>query len=189
MIGCVLLAAGRGLRFGENKLLARWEGRTLLDRAIDAIPLGLQAVAVVSSPETARIAAARGLPVIRNDRPEDGISRSVRLGTEALPDCEAILYLVADQPWLCREGVERVLGLHRDFPDAICAASSAGKRGNPCLFPRRFFPELTALEGDRGGSAVIRRHEDCLRLIELPALQLRDIDTRADLSALKEELP
>ena len=189
MIGCVLLAAGRGLRFGENKLLARLEGRTLLDRAIDAIPPGLRTVAVVSSPETARIAAARGLPVIRNDRPEDGISRSVRLGTGALGDCEAILYLVADQPRLSREGVERVLALHREYPDCICAASSDGKRGNPCLFPRRFYPELLALAGDRGGSAVICRHEDCLRLTELPAVQLRDIDTRADLSALKEELP
>ena len=189
MIGCVLLAAGRGLRFGENKLLARLEGRTLLDRAIDAIPPGLRTVAVVSSPETARIASARGLEALRNDRPEDGISRSVRLGTGALRDCEAILYLVADQPRLSREGVERVLALHRDFPDCICAASSDGKRGNPCLFPRRFYPELLALAGDRGGSAVICRHEDCLRLTELPAVQLRDIDTRADLSALKEELP
>ena len=104
-------------------------------------------------------------------------------------DCEAILYLVADQPRLSREGVEWVLALHREYPDCICAASSDGKRGNPCLFPRRFYPELLALAGDRGGSAVICRHEDCLRLTELPAVQLRDIDTRADFSALKEELP
>ena len=188
MIGCVLLAAGRGLRFGENKLLARLEGRTLLDRAIDAIPPGLRTVAVVSSPETARIASARGLEALRNDRPEDGISRSVRLGTGALRDCEAILYLVADQPRLSREGVERVLALHREYPDCICAAASEGQRGNPCLFPADLFPELLKLEGDVGGSRVIRAHPDRLRLMEVPAIQLADADTPEALEQLRQNI-
>ena len=61
-----------------------------------------------------------------------------------------------------------------------------GIRGNPCLFPARFFPELRALQGDCGGSAVIRRHEDALLLYEVPAGQLTDVDTRDALTALTE---
>ena len=52
-----------------------------------------------------------------------------------------------------------------------------GVRGNPCLFPARFYPELLALKGDRGGSAVIRNHEADLILLETDALELTDIDT------------
>ena len=47
----------------------------------------------------------------------------------------------------------------------------------PCLFPARFYPELLALNGDRGGSAVIRNHEADLILLETDALELTDIDT------------
>ena len=185
MIGCVLLAAGRGLRFGENKLLARLEGRTLLDRAIDAIPPGLRTVAVVSSPETARIASARGLEDLRNDRPEDGISRTIRLGTEAMADCDAILYMVSDQPLLRADTVQRLADCWLQNPACIVSAAHCGHRGNPCLFPARFFPELCALEGDRGGSSVIRRHEDALRLVEAAEPELFDCDTKQALEILK----
>ena len=54
---------------------------------------------------------------------------------------------------------------------------SRSVRGNPCLFPARFYPELLALNGDRGGSAVIRNHEADLILLETDALELTDIDT------------
>ena len=44
-------------------------------------------------------------------------------------------------------------------------------------FFARFYPELLALNGDRGGSAVIRNHEADLILLEADALELTDIDT------------
>ena len=59
-----------------------------------------------------------------------------------------------------------------------------GVRGNPCIFPARFFPELLALTGDVGGSRVIRAHEEALLLYEVDARQLSDVDTRASLDAL-----
>ena len=57
----------------------------------------------------------------------------------------------------------------------------SGVRGNPCLFPARFYPELFALTGDTGGSAVIRQHEDDLILLETDAWELTDVDTPAAL--------
>ena len=63
-----------------------------------------------------------------------------------------------------------------------------GVRGNPCIFPARFFPELMALEGDHGGSAVIRRHEDALTLFEVSPDELRDVDTPMALAALRDTL-
>ena len=78
------------------------------------------------------------------------------------------------------------LEFFRARPDCIAALSHGGVRGNPCVFPARFFPELLALEGDRGGSAVIKSHPDALRLFEAPARELLDVDTPEALRALGE---
>ena len=63
-----------------------------------------------------------------------------------------------------------------------------GRRGNPCLFPARFFPELLALTGDCGGSRVIRQHEDELMLLEVDARELADVDTPQALAEVEREM-
>lgn len=188
-VGCVVMAAGNAKRFGANKLAAKLDGRTLLERALDAVPAErLAEVCVVTQyDDAAALAARRGFRCIRNDRPGDGLSRTVRLGTEALAgSCRAILYLVSDQPLLQRESVEALLDRYLAQPDVIVAAAHGGKRGNPCIFPAQFYPELLALTGDVGGSAVIRRHADKLLLVELGQQELADVDTRDALEALRK---
>lgn len=185
-IGGVVMAAGSASRFGCNKLEADFGGKTLLRRALEAVPAALLCRVVVVTQYEGAAALARefGFDVVRNSRPQDGLSRTVRLGTEALGDCDAILYQVADQPLLRWETVAALLDLYRQHPDCIAALSDGVRRGNPCVFPRRFFPELTTLTGDHGGSVVIRRHEDTLRLCPAPAEELRDVDTVEALSRL-----
>ena len=56
----------------------------------------------------------------------------------------------------------------------------------PCLFPARFFPELRSLTEDQGGSTVIRRHQEELVLVEVPACQLEDVDEPQALLALAQ---
>lgn len=185
-VGCVVMAAGSSQRFGGNKLEVALDGKTLLNRALDAASAEcLDAVVVVSRGDSAEEARQRGFRVVVNDRPEDGLSRTVRLGTEALEDCDGILYLVADQPLLSRETVERVVSRWRRSPDAIVGASHDGKRGNPCIFPRTLFGELKSLTGDCGGTAVIRAHADRLVLVETAAAELTDVDTPETLAALQ----
>ena len=190
-VGCVVMAAGNAERFGENKLAAVLDGKTLLERALDAVPAdGLQAVAVVVQDAAAEDIVRRyGFLPLRNERPELGQSRTIRLGAEALRDgCRAILFMVADQPLLRRESAAKLVAVWRERPDRIVAAAHDGVRGNPCVFPAEFFPELCALEGDTGGSAVICRHADRLLLTELDPRELADVDTKAALEQLKTGL-
>ena len=186
--GCLLMAAGNASRFGENKLTARFDGQSLFALALAAIPKELFArVTVVSQyPALLEEAARTGFDTILNDRPQDGVSRTIRLGTQAMADCAGILYMVADQPLLRAGTVRRVVDVWRAHPECIAAAAHNGNRGNPCLFPARFFPELCALEADRGGSSVIRRHEDALLLVEAGERELFDCDTKQALEILKE---
>ena len=185
--GCLLMAAGNASRFGENKLTARFDGQSLFSLALAAIPAGLFArVTVVSQyPALLEEAARTGFDTILNDRPQDGVSRTIRLGTQAMADCDGILYMVADQPLLRAGTVRRVAEAWQEHPECIAAAAHNGNRGNPCLFPARFFPELCALEADRGGSSVIRRHEDALLLVEAGERELFDCDTKQALEILK----
>ena len=44
-----------------------------------------------------------------------------------------------------------------------------------------------ALEGDRGGSAVIKVHTDMLQLVEVAAEELTDCDTTQALEKLKQK--
>ena len=188
-IGCLVMAAGCGSRFGRNKLEAEVDGKSLLRRALEAVPAEeFHRVTVVTQYDgAAALAESFGFDVVRNDRPQDGLSRTVRLGTEAMADCDAVLYQVADQPLLERGTVRRELEFFRAHPDCIVGLSHNGVRGNPCVFPRRFFPELMALEGDVGGNVVIRAHPEALLLFEAPAAELRDVDTVEALARVGED--
>lgn len=186
--GCVVLAAGGASRFGGNKLLATVEGQALIRRALSAVPAEkFSAVAVVTQyPEILDLAREFSFTPVRNDAPEAGVSRSIALGLAALGDCPGALFLVADQPLLRRESVESLVALWQRQPDGVAALGHGGVRGNPCLFPAWLFPELLALRGDRGGSAVIRRHEDVLTLLEADPRELQDADTPEALERIRE---
>ena len=131
------------------------------------------------------LAGKYGFAAIHNAHPDWGLSYTIRLGTQAMRACDGILYLVADQPLLRRDSVQRIAEAWLRTPEKIAGASHEGRRGNPNLFPARFFPELLALEGDCGGNLVIKRHTEDYLPVELAPEELRDCDTPQELAALR----
>lgn len=184
--GCLLMAAGNSLRFGGEKLEADFGGKSLLRHSLESVPTDVfsSVTVVVRKEEAARLAGSYGFSVLLNDSPEEGISRTIRLGTEAMQSCPAILYLTADQPLLTGADIRQVVSVWQSHPDCIVSAAHDGRRGSPCIFPARFFPELLALKGDTGGSAVLRAHPEALMLAEVPEEALLDCDTPETLEAL-----
>lgn len=180
------MAAGNAARFGENKLAAMVNGKPLIEHALEAIPReSFSRVLVVTQHKNVEAAAKKfGFETLRNEHPERGQSETIRLGTRALSDCDAICFMVADQPLLRRETLAREVDFFSSHRERIVALGHNGVRGNPCLFPARFFPELLALEGDVGGGAVIRKHLDALLLCSADERELRDADTKDALAAL-----
>ncbi|MBQ2829995.1 MAG: nucleotidyltransferase family protein [Oscillospiraceae bacterium] len=189
-IGCVVMAAGNAKRFGANKLLEEFEGKSLIHRALEAVPAHrfCSVTVVAQHAPVVNLAKDFGFSVIENNNSGLGLSHTVRLGTQALaPRCDAIMYLVADQPLLRRESVEAALDFFCAHSDRIIAMKSGDRRGNPCIFPARFFDELMALTGDHGGRSVIEAHEDALELFTLDEKELIDVDTRESFESLKKE--
>ncbi len=186
-IGCALLAAGAGVRFGGGKLMHLVDGEPMIARALklfSTIDFTARVCVTRSESDGIRMLAQQsGFSVAVNPDPERGVGTSVAIATETLlsmePELDGILYAVADQPYLTKESADRLLDTFTDQPESIVSLSFGGKRGNPAVFPKEFFAELRALSEDTGGSAVIRRHPDKLALVEAGAArELEDIDTR-----------
>lgn len=183
-VGCVILAAGNGARFGRNKLLAKFHGKPLIQWAMEAVPGELiKAVAVVTQYQAvADLAAGFGFRPVWNPVPELGVSHSVCLGTRALKgECRGIVFLVSDQPLLRKETVTRLIETFRRNPDRIIVPAAEGRQGNPCVFPAFLFPELESLEGDRGGKQIIRRRPELVTEQSVDPEELMDVDTAEDL--------
>jgi len=94
----IILAAGASSRFGEVKAIAPFQGRPLLQYAIDAAAAaGLAETVVVIGASADRVLAALGeqsARVVVNPTPELGLSSSLKLALAALPhdvDAAAIL--------------------------------------------------------------------------------------------------
>ena len=191
MIAAVLLAAGQASRYGGAKLLESFSGETLLRRAARAfIEAGCAPVIVVLAPGGALRAQLEGLAVrtIENPRPERGIGHSIGLGVTALPaDADAALIGVADQPLLSAAIVRRLVEAFE--PGRIVAPRYGAAPGNPRIYDRRFFRELTRLAGDRGGQVLAARHPDAVTEVVFPARYGVDIDTPADWTRVERPDP
>lgn len=186
-IGCVLMAAGNSVRFEENKLLTDIDGRSVISIALGNIPTQkLTKTVVVSQYDSILdMAQKQGHTVIKNEHPEYGLSHTIELGLGVTDDCDATLFMVADQPRLKIESVERLIDAYAENPKYIASLSYEDKRGNPCIFPSVYYDKLRALSGDKGGSVIIKEHKENTLLVKATdRAELVDVDTREDLEML-----
>lgn len=184
-LGCVLLAAGAGRRFGGGKLLHKIDGEPMIARAMRLYASNFFAARIcvtrAEALEIQKFAYGCGFPVAINPDPDRGVGTSVAIGTEVIlarePKLDGILYAVADQPYLTRESIQRLVGAFEACPTQIVSLCAGEMRGNPAIFPAEFYPDLCALKGDTGGGAVIRKHPERVQLVEVfAARELEDID-------------
>jgi len=184
-VAAVILAAGESKRFGSPKQLLDWQGQPMLRHVawqIMAADVG-EMVAVLGA-HYARVAPIlHGLPLTlaRNTRWQEGMSSSVALGLRALRrQPEAALFLLADQPQVTPELMNRVIRAYAETRAPIVIPRVGEQRGNPVLFGRELFPELMQVTGDQGGRALMGRYRDHIHWVEADKSALFDIDKPDD---------
>jgi molybdenum cofactor cytidylyltransferase len=184
-VGAVLLAAGLSRRMGgTNKLLLELDGAPIVARCADALLASpVRPLVVVTGHQAEEVRAAlagRALRCVHNAAPEQGLAGSLRAGIAALADEVAgALVCLADMPWVRPAHIDALLDAFAASGErAICVPSFAGQRGNPVLWPARFFAEIRALTGDRGARALLEAHADevCYVPMSDPGVTL-DVDT------------
>ena len=187
----ILLAAGRGTRFGGDKLAAP------LPQASHGVPggtpLGVAAamhlvsalpdcVAVVRPGDAFSEALQRtGIRIVECANADDGMGASLAFGVGATSDDDGWIVALADMPWIAPATIRAVA-------DAICNGAGIaapvyrGQRGHPVGFARAHAAALLGLTGDAGARALLVAH--AVTLLEVDdAGSVRDVDTPVALAA------
>jgi molybdenum cofactor cytidylyltransferase len=148
----------------------------MLAHLLLALPQTLDTVVVTRSEGVQTLARAMGCRCILHREPE--VRDTIRIGLEALADTDGCLFCVGDQPLLTRGTIQAVLADFEANPQHIVRAAYAGREGNPAVFPRALYGELTALREGEAGVTVMRRRTAITRTVEAAfAEELTDVDT------------
>ena len=133
-----------------------------------------------------KITLPQGVRLVLNDRPEEGQSKSLRLGLAAAWG-ESYLFLNADQPRLTPASLTPLFELAEENPRSIIYPTANGNPCAPALFPARFRAQLLATTGDVGGRAVrIANPDSCLTFAAQNPDDFADIDSPQDYRRIKK---
>jgi molybdenum cofactor cytidylyltransferase len=189
----ILLAAGRGARFGGAKLLTPLPaaahgvgagtaiGVASCLHLLSALPEVVAVVRPGDSILSSRLRAA-GAQVVECAHADEGMGASLACGVAAAADANGWVVALADMPWIAPATIALVVDALRDGAD-IVATSHIGVRAHPVGFAARHYAELRALAGDEGARSILATHRDSLQLIEVAdSGVVRDVDTPADLA-------
>jgi molybdenum cofactor cytidylyltransferase len=189
-VAAVILAAGRGTRFGEApKLLALLDGKPLVCHVAEAALASIaDPVIVVTGHRAGEVEAALiELPVriIRNTAYREGLSTSLKAGFADCPaEARAAVVLLADMPLIGPALIDNLIAAWDERSVAV-APTYQGQRGNPVLLSRALAGEIDALAGDSGAGPILRGRAEVIEWpTDSPAI-LKDVDTAEALRDLR----
>ena len=175
-------------RLPGGKLLLPLQGKSLVRHAADAaLASRASPLIAVTGHDAAKVSSALASPniqIVKNSGYTTGLSSSLKCGLAAVPpDCDGALILLGDMPYVSTALIDALVDAFGPGRELIVPVRH-GRRGNPVLWGRRFFPQLLALTGDKGGKHLMALHEDVLYQLEAPDDGcLIDIDRVEDLKS------
>ena len=188
----ILLAAGRGARFGGAKLLAPipaashgvGRGTAVGVAACTHLMAALNDVIVVVRPGDSLLRhalAGTGARVLECERADEGMGASLACAIAASADADGWLVALADMPWIAPVSIVTVADALRGGAE-MAAPAFRGERGHPVGFARKYGGLLSALTGDEGARSLVAARQWALQMVDVddPGV-LRDIDRPDDL--------
>ena len=193
-IGCAVLAAGPGTRFGAagSKLVAPLRDRPLVQFAIDAacgsaatrcsLIIGADAQTVLDTVDARRAA------VYYNEAWQRGLSSTIRAALDAHAADNACILMLADTPHVGARDLNALIDAWLDDMSGIIALRRGKVWGAPMLFPRRDFAAVRKLTGDKGAKGYARAHIERVTFVDATSpLAFADVDLRSDLKRLSAD--
>ncbi len=190
-IGCIVLAAGHSRRFGgTDKLTSLLGGVPLAEWILRRLPRDAFADirVVVTSDAVKKICEEAGLCCVQYEGGQ--LSDSIRCGLSHLPeDLDGILFVNADRPFLREQTIRRMVETFGNTREAAARLYWQETPSNPILFPKSARQELLQLEGDKGGSSVLKSGK--LRVVPVMAedeTETWDVDSPEALEKMNQTL-
>lgn len=169
-LGIVLLAAGESKRMGSPKQLRVFEGKTLLEWTTERLLKCEAACTVVVLGAFAErmlpLVARPELSVVENGDWASGMASSIRAGVSFAidQDVDHVMIALVDQPFITEVDYKALVDASQRHPEQVVSAFYDGHFGAPMIFPKRYFADLLALEGDAGARKIVRGLEDVIRV-------------------------
>ena len=188
-IAAIILAAGSSRRMGEqNKLLSQVKGVPMVVSVANAaLASNVESITLVTGHESEALEtllAGRNLKFVHNPDYNSGIASSVKIGIASLSDeVDGAIVLLGDMPFVTKSQINELIAefdpvLERD----IVMPVKDGRRGNPVLWSRRYFPAMQKLTGDTGAKTILKEY--AANVWEVPISDesiFADIDTQEEL--------
>lgn len=189
VVAALVLAAGQSRRMeGENKLLMKIDGTSLIRRTVETITgSNVDRVIVVTGHQDAELREAlAGLDITITHNPNfaGGLSTSLAQGLGSV-ESDAALVCLGDMPAITASHINQLIaGFDPENGCAIGVPAHNGKRGNPVLWARRFFEDMRGVSGDVGARHLIGANESLVYEVEFgDTAVLTDLDTPEQWSA------
>ena len=192
MTGMIILAAGSSSRLGTPKQNLIYQGKTLLQRAIDTAITSAccEKVVVVLGANEGMIRLGISDQLIHityNSFWQEGIASSIRLGVSELiriePGITAAIIMLCDQPFVDPLLIYQLTEKKVNGDKGIVASAYRGTLGVPVLFDAAYFPQLLMLQGKEGAKKLIKTFPNDVAQVAFP-LGAIDIDTMDDYEGL-----
>ena len=185
----VLLAAGRGERFGGGKLLVPLPagpnaGVALGVAACRNLRAAVGEVIAVVRPGAPSLAASlvrEGARVVVAANADDGMGASLAAGVAVAGGADGFIVALADMPWVTPATIRAVVEALRSGA-SIAAPRYHGRRGHPVGFAAAHRAELVALAGDQGARAIVEANASSVTFVDVDDTGvLADVDVPGDL--------
>jgi len=184
-IAILLLAAGESSRMGEHiKQILPWNNTTLLGNALEQAKSSIaNAIYVVLGAYEEKIKGEVNLDaatIIQNSNWKNGLGSSITAGVEYFSSksltYDAVLVLLADQPKIDTNYLNKMMGNWRANPQKIIATQYKSHSGVPAIFGKDYFQELQELKKDFGAKDILASHNDAILALNSGGKEI-DIDS------------
>jgi molybdenum cofactor cytidylyltransferase len=191
MIACLLLAAGSSSRMGKPKMLLPFNGKTLLQHAIDEVnKLSDNKLLVVTGRHhdlTEKILLEQKISFVENKNWEEGMGSSIQTGMqyilEKYSEPENVIILVCDQPYLSSSLLLQLIAAQEQTGRGISVSAYDNTFGTPVLFTKKYFNQLVLFNGQAGAKKIVYQFIEDTVAVDFPKGNI-DIDTLEDYEQL-----
>ncbi|WP_259065220.1 nucleotidyltransferase family protein [Mucilaginibacter sp. X4EP1] len=187
MTVAIILAAGESSRLGRPKQNLIFNGKTLLELAVESVRKSeCKKIIVVLGANSSEIKPIAGAFILYNKDWREGMASSIRTAMLEInddPSVDKVIMMLCDQPFVNAALLNSLIRKQNETAKAIIASAYNGTNGVPVLFDRSLFSELLLLQGHEGAKKILKNHVDDIATIPFEQGGI-DIDTSEDYERL-----
>ena len=189
-LSILIPAAGASQRLGRPKQLVMYQGKSLIQRAIEnaesLTPREIIVVTGAGADEVKKAVQKTSAHCVHNPAWAGGMGGSIAAGASTIDkDANGLMILLCDQWSIRAQDLQLLAQVWLADTGRIVCAEAEGRFGPPVIFPASCFAALCGLQGDQGARSILDAHPGLLNSVPMKNAA-SDLDTPAQLAALNQ---